>query len=119
MANFPKLRTGAAAQYPAARTVSYSTQISQFVDGSEQRFRNYAKPLHKWTIQLDLLDDGEMAELENFFLDNSGRLGTFSFTDPWDNTVYSSCSVQQDQFQLSLRAEAQAGTQLIIQENRS
>ena len=116
---FPTLSTGAVAQYPASRTFSYSTQVSKFVDGSEQRFRNYAKVLHQWTIQLSLLNDAELAALEEFFLANAGQLGTFAFTDPWDGTAYPNCSLAQDQFSSDWRSEAQAGTQLVIRENRN
>jgi hypothetical protein len=43
-------------QYPAQRGVSCSTTALKFVDGSEQRFCNYQAPLHRWVIQLSLLD---------------------------------------------------------------
>ena len=39
MNEFPKLKTGAVAQYPAQRTTRYSTHVMRFMDGSEQRYR--------------------------------------------------------------------------------
>lgn len=117
--SFPKLRTDAVAQYPAARRFCYRTQVIQFMDGLEQRFRDQAKVLHQWKIKLAALDDGELAELEAFFLDNGGQLGTFAFTDPWDGVLYPSCSLAQDQFEADWRSEAQVGTQLVIRENRT
>ncbi len=38
--------------------------------------------------------------LELFFEDEGGRAGNFSFTDPWDGTVYPSCSFGSDDLAL-------------------
>ncbi len=119
MAAFPILKTGAVAQYPAVRGNVYSTSVLRFVDGNEQRFRNAGSALRRWQIRLDLLDDGELAEVELFFTTAGGQIGTFSFTDPWDNTEYPSCSLEQDEFRADFAEEARAGGQLIIRENRS
>src|ERR1700728_2739217 len=101
MANFPTLKTGAVAQYPADLSPQFSTQVFRFLDGSEQRFPGYGTPLRQWTIRLDLLDETELSNLQAFFLSEEGRAGSFTFTDPWDGTVYSSCSFGSDT--LSLR----------------
>lgn len=116
---FPTLSTGAVAQYPATRTLIYSTELLQFIDGLEQRYRNHSGGAHNWTIQLHLLSDAELADLEAFFLANEGQLGAFAFTDPWSGVVYPNCCLVQDGFQSDWRAEAQAGTELVIRENRT
>jgi len=119
MSVFPALKTGAVLQYPAQRSVQFSTDVVQFMDGTEQRFQNYASPLHIWTVQLDLLDEEELHVLREFFLTEAGGAGDFSFTDPWDGTVYPSCSFATDEMQEALLDEAKGKTSLTVQENRS
>lgn len=115
---FPSLKTGAVAQYPARRTVTYQNQVMRFVDGTEQRYRDCAGPLHQWEIRLTALDESEMAAVEAFLLENQGAFGTFSFTDPWDGTVYTNCSLASDELDLTATAEMASSTQLVVMENR-
>jgi Conserved hypothetical protein 2217 (DUF2460) len=119
MATFPALKTGAVAQYPAVRASQFRNQILRFVDGNEQRYRDSAGPLHRWTIQLDYLDSTEMAAIEDFFLNNQGSFANFSFTDPWDNTVYPNCSIVGDNLAGLTRQEFQNTASVTILENRS
>lgn len=119
MADFPILKTGAVAQYPAQRAQQRSTQTLRFVDGKEQRFRQYGKPLRRWVIQLDLLDEAEMATLEEFFLGLAGQSGHFSFTDPWDGTKYADCSLGGDEIDLEFDGEMRGKTSLVVRENRT
>ncbi len=116
---FPTLKTGAVAQYPAQRTLRYKTDAIRFLDGTEQRFRDYASLLHRWTVQLDLLDEGELATLDQFFLSSQGRFGSFAFTDPWDGTVYPDCSLTGDAFAFQLRGEMRGKAMLTVSENRA
>jgi phage-related protein len=119
MASFPTLKTGAVAQYPATRTFRFQNQILRFLDGTDQRYRDAAGPLHAWEIRLDQLDDTEMAALEAFFLANQGSYESFSFTDPWDGQVYTNCSLATDTLDLTSVAEMQGRTSVKIIENRS
>lgn len=119
MNSFPALKTGAVMQYPAGRTVTFSTQTLRFFDGSEQRFADYGAPLHQWNIQLDLLDEAEMKAMETFFREMTGQSGAFSFTDPWDGQVYPSCSFGGDELDESFLAELRGRTSLLVIENRS
>ncbi len=118
MAEFPTLKTGAVAQYPLQRTSTYSTEVVQFLDGSEQRFPNFRAPLRRWSIRLDQLDETEAAELTQFFEDHPANVA-FAFTDPFDGTTYPNCSIDQNEFALTLNAEAQAGLEIVIRENRT
>lgn len=81
-------------QYPAVRDVEFSTEVLEFIDGSEQRYRNFSSPLMRWVVRLDQLDDDEMAHMEDFYVAEQGPFGTFSFTDPWDGTEYAECSFE-------------------------
>ena len=119
MSDFPLLKSGAVAQYPIRKSLSYSTQVMTFVDGSEQRVRDYKAPIRRWIIQLDRLDEGELAALEQFFLSQQGRAGEFAFTDPWTDTIHSSCCLDEDGAAFDYLREGRGQTTLIVRENRS
>jgi hypothetical protein len=116
---FPTLKTGAVTQYPTKRALQFNTDAIRFLDGTEQRFRDNPSVLHEWTIQLDLLDETELAAFDQFFLSNQGRFGDFSFTDPWDGTVYASCSLATDDFSFELRGEMRGKSAFTVKENRT
>jgi hypothetical protein len=119
MSDFPTLRTGAILQYPAARVTRFAAVVLRFTDGAEQRFRDYQAPLRRWLIRLDLLDESELHMLREFFREQSGAAGTFTFTDPRDSTLYVNCSFESDEMTEELLDEAKGKTDLTIQENRS
>lgn len=119
MATFPKLKTESVMQYPGGKRLRFASQVVNFVDGSEQRYRDGAAPLRRWMIRLDLLDEGEIAALEEFFLANQGAFGSFAFTDPWDGVEYADCSLEADVFEFSLTGEMRGRTALAVVENRS
>src|SRR5574340_984735 len=118
MATFPKLKTDAVSQYPSDREVRFANQVLRFVDGAEQRYRDFTRGLRRWAIRLDLLDEGELAALERFFVENQGAFGSFAFTDPWDGTAHPDCSLESDEFVAVLEGEMRVSTQLTVRENR-
>jgi hypothetical protein len=118
MATFPTLKTGAVAQYPATRRLRFQNQAVRFVDGTEQRYRDSAGALRRWEIALELLDESEVAAVENFFVDVNGTAGVFAFTDPWDGQVYASCSVETDWVESTAQGEMRGVTRLAVVENR-
>jgi hypothetical protein len=75
--------------------------------------------LKRWTLRLDLLDEAELEVLKQFFEQNRGRAGTFSFTDPWDGTVYSNCRFQDDELTLAWLNVGQGQAEVMIQEIRA
>jgi phage-related protein len=107
------------AQYPLGVQQNFSTQVFRFLDGSEQRFPAYGATLKRWVIQLSLLDESELVNLEQFFLSEGGRSGTFPFTDPFDATVYASCSFDADKLDLNFGGFQGGATNLTIKENVS
>ena len=117
MAMFPTLKTGAVAQYPATRTLAFSTKVLRFIDGSEQRFREFKRPLRQWTIRLDLLDEDETAAVETFFQSEQGRAGSFTFTDPWDGTTYPDCSLDHDTVDIDAEGPDRGRVALVVREN--
>ena len=118
MGAFPLLKSGAIVQYPVTRTLEYSTRVLRFVDGTEQRFRQYGSGLHKWLVRLDLLDEEELLRLEQFFTSEQGRFGSFAFTDPWSGAEYANCSLESDTLDLNFQDAAMGSTALVIRENR-
>jgi hypothetical protein len=119
MTIFPQLKTGAVAQYPATKVLRFQTQTIRFLDGSEQRYRDSAGPLHQWVIRFSELDEAEMAAFDSFLIENQGRLGNFSFTDPWDGIQYQSCSLADDVLNVTSLAEMRGQTSVTVIENRS
>lgn len=115
---FPKLRTNALAQYPATRHIRFQNQVIQFVDGTAQRYRDSSGPLHQWQIRVDLLDESEMAAIEQFFVDNQGAFGSFAFTDPWDGQIYADCSLADGDVALTSLSEMHGQTMLTVRQNR-
>ena len=119
MNTFPTLRTGAVMQYPASKDIQFSAQVVRFIDGSEQRFREFAQPLSRWSIQLDKLDEHELNGLREFFRIVSGGAEAFVFTDPWDGVQYASCSLETDEMIETLLDEGRGNTTLVVKENRT
>jgi hypothetical protein len=117
MATFPKLKTNAIAQYPLGRRELFRNQTVRFVDGSDQRFRDSGGARLEWDIQLNQLDEGELAEIEEFFLTMQGAFGSFSFTDPSDGMVYDNCSVGTDTLTLLTMGEIRGSTKLTVVRN--
>ncbi len=118
MAAFPQLKTTAVAQYPSHRALTFSTRTVSFLDGTEQRFREYGSPIHRWIIQLDQLDESEMSALGEFFESQQGEFGDFSFIDPWDGAEYSSCSIEGDRAVEEHAARGRGRMVLVVRENR-
>jgi phage-related protein len=106
------------AQYPSDRAKRFSTQVLRFLDGSEQRFAGFGAPLKRWLIRLELLDEAELANLEEFFVEQAGQAGTFSFTDPWDGTVHASCSFESDVITAGYNGPGDGVASVVVKENR-
>ena len=118
MPTFPLLTTGAVTQYPSSRNITYSTFVTRFVDGNEQRFRELKAPVRTWVVKLHQLSAEEMGSLESFFRARQGQFGSFTFVDPWDGTEYPDCSFDQDVFAASAVDENRYQGQLIIRNNQ-
>ena len=118
MGTFPVLKTGAVIQVPATRTIQFATDVVQFLDGREQRFRSYVQPYHRWSVKFDALDETELQNIRAFVQQVNGAAGSFSFTDPWDGTVYAACSIEGAVAD-SVTGPMQSGTSLFIRENKT
>jgi hypothetical protein len=114
MAIFPRLTTNAVAQYPLTTHDVYSTRISRFADGAEQRFREFGAPAREWLIRLDKLSATEVEAIDRFYRDHQGRYATFTFIDPWDESEHSGCRFASGELSISYDEECRARIGLII-----
>ena len=114
---FPPLRTLALAQYPLERLPRFSVEALEFLDFSQQVYRDLASAKRTWVILLDQLGESEIARLKEFFEQQRGRWGTFSFTDPWDNSVHANCSFAEDTFPQQQSEEGHSQARLTIYEH--
>lgn len=101
-------------QYPAERKTRFSTFVTRFLDGSEQRCPERKQPLYVWVIQLNLLSDDEMFRLQEFFMDQEGSAGMFRFVDPWDGTDYDDCICAEPSFRWEWLEEDRSRGRLLI-----
>jgi len=118
MATFPRLKTGAIAQYPIVRQGQFRNQTVRFLDGTEQRYRDSGVARRRWQILLSDLDETELAAMEEFFLLNQGSCGSFAFEDPWDGEVYDDCSLELDDMVVTTVDEMRGLAQVTVVRNR-
>ena len=98
MAAFPKLKTGAIAQYPVTRREQFQNQTVRFVDGTEQRYRDSAGSRLEWEIQLSRWTRANWRRSRNSFwrtrersaVSHSPIHGTdrYTTTAAWRRTVW-------------------------------
>ena len=115
---FPTLKTGAVVQYPATKTNQFASFVVRFLDGGDQRYRQFSAPLRRWVIKLAMLDETELNALEQFFVAQEGSFSTFSFVDPWTQATVANCSLDQDTLQYAVQGELRGATLLVVVENR-
>ncbi len=111
---FPILKTGAVAQYPLERSVRFSTQTVQFLNGGRQNFRMYGGGLRRWSLRLDLLDERELAELVAFVEAQGGD--PFAYTDPVTGATAARCVIAGEDFASGMTGELNGHACLVIRE---
>lgn len=116
MYRFPKLKTGAAVQYPAELIQSSASEVHRFLDSSEQRYRDRGAVRRRWRIRLTLLDEVELAALRVFFVAQRGRAGLFEFEDPWSGIVVSNCRFGTDSWSYGSAGELRNDSEIEIVE---
>ena len=119
MASFPTLRSGALSQYPSTREVRNDVRVLRFLDGTEQRYPSIGSGKKRWVLQFASVSEDELQALHQFFSEQQGRFGRFSFTDPWDGTEYTDCSFDQDEFHAAVHTDNRTSVVLAITTNRS
>jgi len=51
-------------------------------------------------------------------VEQSGRAGTFAFTDPWDGSVHADCSFESDAMTAAYHGPRDGATSVLVRENR-
>ncbi|HWR50781.1 MAG TPA: hypothetical protein VN428_06720 [Bryobacteraceae bacterium] len=93
---FPQLETSANGQFPALRTIVQRTAYTEQRDGSVLKLADPDAAAMEWELQLNGLTGTEAAAIEELFMAVEGRLGTFTFLDPFDNLLRWSEDLTQD-----------------------
>jgi hypothetical protein len=84
---FPQLASGALCQFPIKKRRLARTITNFLRDGSRIRLADDDAATTEWELTFEELTDVEASTLQDFFLSNEGRLGTFTFLDPTDNLL--------------------------------
>jgi hypothetical protein len=116
MATFPALSSGAIAQYPIGNYAARTTQVIRFLDGSDQRCIVRARPVRWWVVKLSLLNDSELAQIEEFFTAQQGSFGLFDFPDPFSNQTVTNCRFAAPELVTEYEGADQGSTDLIVME---
>lgn len=93
MADFPILSTGAITQYPLTYMSGQNAQVIRFLDGTDQRYLTQGRSLRQWQIRLDLLNETEIQQIEEFFIDVKGDYSRFNFPDPVSGSYVANCQL--------------------------
>lgn len=115
---FPRLKTGALAQYGSVEGQRFATRVLRFVDGGEQRFPLRGEAERRWVVKLAQLDEGELAALEELFQALQGSSQEFEFEDPRTGSVYERCRLAEDTLRLNLREGHEGEAEIEIVEVR-
>lgn len=116
MAIFPLLSSGAVAQYPAALSNGQATRVVRFLDGSDQRYLTQGRSYRQWRIRLDLLNEAEIAQLEDFFSAQQGDFSTFVFPDPISGIDVPNCRLASGGFVSLYVGVDVSSTSLVVME---
>lgn len=82
MAFFPQLSTGTMSQFPLQRRQIFRSIVNTLSDGSEVRSLDPFGTSLAFGLQFEGLSDVEMNGIEEFFVAQEGRRGSFGFLDP-------------------------------------
>jgi hypothetical protein len=116
MTNFPALSTGSVVQYPLGQTQSFTTDVIRFLDAADQRCIVRANGLRQWLVRLDLLNEAELATLEQFFAQMQGPTTLFGFIDPITGQTVPNCRFAGGDGVTTYTAENIGASQLIVTE---
>lgn len=116
MSTFPKLKSGAIAQYPISQSKLARTWIGSFLDGTEQRFRLMGEVKRKWILDLGLLCEAEVTSIQELWQEVDGPIGTFSFECPFDGNVYAECGFGGSELKFTWDFDARAKARIVIEQ---
>lgn len=93
---FPELISGAAAQFPWRRTISYRAVRNRFSAGEEIDYGDASFETRRWELPLTDLEDSEWQAIRDLFEETGGRRLPFTFVEPGANLLAWSESLEQE-----------------------
>lgn len=115
MNQFPTLASGAYAQRGSSTTTKTRSRVLRYLDGSEQRYTVTPQQRY-WTLHLDRITPEEARTIVNFYEQQRGMAGIFTFTDPWTGEVIQRCSFDLPACETQSLAENSCKMRLVIKE---
>jgi Conserved hypothetical protein 2217 (DUF2460) len=116
MATFPALSSGSTVQYPLQTNAARTTQVIRFLDGTDQRCIVRARPMRWWVVKITLLNDSELAQMEEFFVTQQGNFGRFDFTDPSSGEIVPNCRLVSPELVSLYQGADQGSMELTVME---
>jgi hypothetical protein len=84
---FPQLSTGAVSQFPGWKRMLRRTVVNEAADGSRVKLGDAGASELEWILELKGLAESEWEAIEDLFETVEGRLGSFTFLDPFGNLL--------------------------------
>src|SRR5206468_1185224 len=102
--DFPTLSSGLVAQRPYTQIRRFYTLRNDNPSGKRYAYALYGGGLSgfptgallSWNLTYPALSDADLSTLETFFRGNSGRYGSFNFTDPDSGALAANCRFGSD-----------------------
>lgn len=126
---YPNLLFGTAsatanAEYPAVRITGYYTALTDNPYGQRFSFPWYSGAvsgfpstyLLSWKLEYPLLTDVDLNTLENYFLWNMGRWGSFTFNDPLGGSSYNNVRFDMDEMAIKYLGPNQNSTTITLRQ---
>lgn len=120
--SYPTLSFGTVAERPFVQSSCFYTGVNDNPYGPRFAWKWYGGGLtnfpttylRKWQLSYPLLSTADITTLETFFIGQQGKLGSFSFTDPLDNTTYTHVRFDQDTFSVRYLTLNQNSTNIVL-----
>lgn len=118
MLEFPRLKTGVKGQHPITCEILADTRVFRFLDGQTQRFPA-RKLRRRWTVHLDLLDEEEAWQVEEFARKHFMTAEPFRFVDPRTGREYAPCHLAGSRFEVTADGPMKRRCSLVVMEGGS
>jgi len=101
---FPVLSAGVSCMLPFGQGDVYKTDVNESPSGMRYSYPWFGngltgfptRGLRRWPLSFPVLQDADLALIEQFFVGVNGMWLKFSFTDPDDGVTYPNCRFGQD-----------------------
>lgn len=125
LTTFPNLGVGVSCELPFGQGDRYQTDVNDSPSGQRYDYAWFGsgltgfptRGLRRWPLSWPMLQDSDLALIEQFFVGVNGMWKTFSFRDPDDSVTYANCRFGQDDLTVThQRFNLSAIQSLVIEE---